>query len=1257
MNTKRNISILLLLIVALFSWAREGAPPTGYYSSIDGKSGSTLKSTLGSLTRARLTTLLDYGSGSGKTWQGLYYTDRDESDNSVIDMYSFNKRYFDTSNPTASVTNCDIEHMFANSWFGAKSGCKEAYCDLHHLVPSDYSANRSKSNHGPGMVVDTTFNNGLWVNGKTSANIPVFCPPDEYKGDFARAFFYIAATYGDTVTWQSEGTDNNFMTNDDWKEFQPATYNLLLTWHRQDPVSEKELKRMNEVYKIQGNRNPFIDYPCLAEYIWGTYSGQTVSLSALTCAYDDNFSGDGCVTVTSPTITSPTGTVNVGTTSQNTSITKTVTVKGINLTTTTPNTLNLSLSGTNASLFSLSTTTVSKANATSGYNLTITYTPTANGNHTATLTISGCGVTSHTVQLTGTCAAVYTATWMVDGLQHAQTTAASGQTPAIPDAPHDCSATRVFMGWTAQSSISARPSDLFTDEVAALTSNKTYYAVFADMSAGSSGSVTYAFSSKSWEATPANWTSGKDGYGFANNGVTVSSSVSGANATCPTSYNNIEKVTVTYCTLNNSSAGTITITIGDNELTQNVSNAGVKVNNDLEFSFSTSHPSGAPKITVTCTTNTLYIVGIKIDYGEVTYDNYSLTCGSTGVDVTATFLSQGISYAMREGHSGETISAVTAPSSCAAYSFYNWSTHTYATHNTSAPTIDYTGTYPTADITYNAIYSKTVTGTIAPVGTVMWAESFTSYSANNVPSGSENSTTNGRQVYNGGAVTYTCVDGASTTSVQTGTFAGGVTPELMLPSGNGSFTVSNIPTGGADSLTLSFLANGVKSYLNVSSPTSGVNVGTLTKEGSNVTVDIKTSGVNTFALTITDIAGSNYVRADNFYLAVKKAGSSAGADITYYTTSPECNLPNTVTVTFHSNDGTNSTATQSIYENIATALRANSFVRPHYTFLGWSTSSSATTATYTDKHEVTLNANLVLYAVWENSPTYTVTYINNGGQYAQVIDYPGETITGVGTPTLNNCEGHTFLGWTPNTYALKNTETPELASLTTVPSKDTTLYAVYAYSETIGGGAPGAPVGTTMWAEDFSSYSDGDYISGSVGSATGRTIYNSGTLTYSTSDGGYNTKIYGGTKTTYAGGEKPELMIGNTNGYFNIVGIPTGRADSLTLTFKSNRATTEFNITSDTTSITLGTPSKDGYIITLGISNNGATTFNLKFAEKTSNNARVDDFSIVVSKQGIGGVTTNYFTTSPDCDCQVTITAVPNNTTYGSTTVNDITTP
>jgi len=60
----------------------------------------------------------------------------------------------------------------------------------------------------------------------------------------------------------------------------------MLKWHREDPVSEKELKRNNAVYAHQKNRNPFIDYPELVEYIWGTKVGQAVVLTALVSAYD-----------------------------------------------------------------------------------------------------------------------------------------------------------------------------------------------------------------------------------------------------------------------------------------------------------------------------------------------------------------------------------------------------------------------------------------------------------------------------------------------------------------------------------------------------------------------------------------------------------------------------------------------------------------------------------------------------------------------------------------------------------------------------------------------------------------------------------------------------------------------------------------------------------------------------------------------------------------------------------------------------------
>lgn len=250
-----------------------------YYAPVEGLSDSLLKSKLAEVTWSHYTKRYSYGSGKNNTWDAFWYTDRNEADNSVVDMYSNNKRYFNPSDMTASVTDCDIEHMFPNSWFGGKPGNAHAYCDLHHLVPSDYSANRSKSNRGPGVPTDTTFNNGVWVNGKDAGrdNLEVFCPPDEYKGDFARAFFYIAMAYGDTAVWQAEAVPNH-MTNSDWHEFLPLTRDLLLEWHRNDPVSEKERVRMNTVYGLQGNRNPFIDYPCLAEYIWGVRQGEAFNL-------------------------------------------------------------------------------------------------------------------------------------------------------------------------------------------------------------------------------------------------------------------------------------------------------------------------------------------------------------------------------------------------------------------------------------------------------------------------------------------------------------------------------------------------------------------------------------------------------------------------------------------------------------------------------------------------------------------------------------------------------------------------------------------------------------------------------------------------------------------------------------------------------------------------------------------------------------------------------------------------------------------
>lgn len=242
------------------------------YGYAEGLSDSLLKSALGEIAQCGLR--YRYGAGHSKSWDGFYHTDRDTVTNRVLDMYSLNLRYFNPANPTASVSGFDIEHMFPKSWWGGT--VNRAYCDLYHLVPGDYSANRSKSNHAPGYITDTTFYNGSFATGGNTAYpvAKVFCPDDDYKGDFARAYFYIATAYGDSLSWVRSGEPSLCMTNASYLEFQPWLVEVLLAWHRADPVSIKEIERAHQVQAIQGNRNPYIDYPDLVEYIWGNRQGQ-----------------------------------------------------------------------------------------------------------------------------------------------------------------------------------------------------------------------------------------------------------------------------------------------------------------------------------------------------------------------------------------------------------------------------------------------------------------------------------------------------------------------------------------------------------------------------------------------------------------------------------------------------------------------------------------------------------------------------------------------------------------------------------------------------------------------------------------------------------------------------------------------------------------------------------------------------------------------------------------------------------------------
>ena len=217
------------------------------------------------IIRPQAKNLLTYGSGADHTWSGFYITDRD-ADGYVIDRYSNERRKFTSS--TSAVSGMNIEHSFPKSWWGGQNN--EAYKDLFNLMPCESNINSSKSNYAMGKVTSIKVNNGCTKvgTGPTSSGktAQLWEPADQWKGDFARDYFYMVTAYSD-LTWTSNGLD--MLENNDWPTMQEWAYKLLLQWAKDDPVDEIERKRNDDVYSIQQNRNPFVDFPYLAEYIWG----------------------------------------------------------------------------------------------------------------------------------------------------------------------------------------------------------------------------------------------------------------------------------------------------------------------------------------------------------------------------------------------------------------------------------------------------------------------------------------------------------------------------------------------------------------------------------------------------------------------------------------------------------------------------------------------------------------------------------------------------------------------------------------------------------------------------------------------------------------------------------------------------------------------------------------------------------------------------------------------------------------------------
>ena len=242
----------IILCIALFSVSRAQIP-AGYYNPANGLSGSALQLALHNIIDNH--TVVSYAS----LWTWFKQTDK-KANGKVWDMYSdipggtppyeftFVTNQCGTYNSEADCYN--REHSWPESWFG---GASPMSSDIFHLFATDGYVNNRRSNFPYGKVGTATWTS---MNGSKLGNCvstgytgTVFEPIDEYKGDFARSYFYMETRYyGEDSGWPGSPMTSG-------SQLLPWAQTLMMLWNLMDPVSQKEINRNDSIYKnIQHNR-------------------------------------------------------------------------------------------------------------------------------------------------------------------------------------------------------------------------------------------------------------------------------------------------------------------------------------------------------------------------------------------------------------------------------------------------------------------------------------------------------------------------------------------------------------------------------------------------------------------------------------------------------------------------------------------------------------------------------------------------------------------------------------------------------------------------------------------------------------------------------------------------------------------------------------------------------------------------------------------------------------------------------------------
>ena len=259
---------LTLCLCSLLLTIGVSAQPLTYYQDAWNEDGDDLREALYDIIRVH--TKLPYSSSSTDTWDVLKASDVDPSNSSNV-MLIYSGASVNGPQEYNSGQGWNREHVWPRS-LGNFTTSAGVGTDVHNLKPCDISLNSTRSNHEYdelGTGGSAVNYNGSATGNRLNASAGIFEPRDDIKGDLARIIMYMDLRYegqqGEPDLEMREALNNGGTTF--------AVMSTLLDWHFQDTVDAFERNRNDIIETMQGNRNPFIDHPELAHYIYGDSVG------------------------------------------------------------------------------------------------------------------------------------------------------------------------------------------------------------------------------------------------------------------------------------------------------------------------------------------------------------------------------------------------------------------------------------------------------------------------------------------------------------------------------------------------------------------------------------------------------------------------------------------------------------------------------------------------------------------------------------------------------------------------------------------------------------------------------------------------------------------------------------------------------------------------------------------------------------------------------------------------------------------------